>query len=1234
MTELKRLSVREAALSGASALVLGMAAPMAFAPAYAQATQDDAQSISTDTDTESVDEAYDDDYTDEIVVTGVRSALESAQDIKRNADTVVDSITATDIGAFPDKSVAEALQRVAGITVNRFAASSDTAHFSAEPSGVIVRGLQQVRSEFNGRDTFSANSSRGLSWNDVSPELMSGVDTYKNQTAELIEGGIAGSINLRTRVPFDQEGQLIAVSANANYNSLAEETTPEFSALYSNRWETGAGEFGFMVNGAYSEVQTKSEGTQLYRMTRYCNQPYNTPDGRDASYSAPGFAVFTDPRYDEFEQISCTNDGVTTDEDGIFFVPSRVLFRDNTYFRERTGIAAAAQWESLDGDILATLQYNRSQYDQRWEEYVISTSPADFSFGQSLFYTVPYTNADNNGQAPQAAVGSGPLVFNDQGLFQSGLLTADTGWWGNPTDPGADQPSGFLVNGDGEALVNACYGWNGCSPRQRGLDSETVTRSNNNKNLTEDIGLNVKYEATDRLRFNFDAQYVQSTVENYDIEGSLQFFANADLDISGEYPRLTLLPGTNINYGDGETVLGSDGLPDENLNAEYQSNVYGSEVFEDPNNYFIRSIMDHVEDSEGTEVALRGDAEYDFADSGFLRSLKVGARYANRDQTVRNSAYNWQNVANAWSQNASIASPLAGPSGSFAGWPEYGVRTELFGLDLGDDPINPGVFVFFDMDLLQDQQGFANAYGSQAVGFDEPSAQGWWPICSNAGDRNEEVAGTCFTPGEIADVQEETLAAYAQLNFGGDQAEIFGIPFSGNVGVRFVRTMNTSTGGINVPDLSDGARTIYVPRFEDDGVTPVIDPVTGNQEVETIDANGDTQDDRVPLGASYADFQDQACATRNSQENQETGVRTAPAVPLTLACYIDEATYNFISGGSILSTAENDFDRWLPSFNIRFDLTDETLLRFAASRAMSRPDIGNLRNYLGFGASLPQGDDLSFYATDGAGNVTGVNPFYSGSAQNPFLLPVMANQFDLSLEHYFSEVGSLTFAVFYKEFEDYIQVGQYFRDITVNGVTNTVQVRGPLNGEGASIQGFEVAYQQFFDFLPAPFDGFGVQANYTYVDNQGIENGGVTNGGASGDGTTSGQFGDGEDYPRSIAVDRLEGLSDHAYNLVAMYEKGPLALRAAYNWRSEYLVTAIDCCVASPIWTEDQGFLDASVRYRVNDNIELSLQGQNLLNTKTITQQQVQNSEDGGFRLPGSKFQNDTRLTFGLRMKY
>src|SRR3569623_1185345 len=125
-------------------------------------------------DTTGAKDADPDDNTTVVVVSS-RKALKTAQQIKKSADTVVDSITATDIGAFPDKSVAEALQRVPGVTVMRSVAGGDVMHFPAEPSGVIIRGLQQVKSEFNGRDIFSAGSASGLSWEDISPVLLVGV---------------------------------------------------------------------------------------------------------------------------------------------------------------------------------------------------------------------------------------------------------------------------------------------------------------------------------------------------------------------------------------------------------------------------------------------------------------------------------------------------------------------------------------------------------------------------------------------------------------------------------------------------------------------------------------------------------------------------------------------------------------------------------------------------------------------------------------------------------------------------------------------------------------------------------------------------------------------------------------------------------------------------------------------------------------------------------------------------
>ena len=333
-----------------------------------------------------------------IIVTGTRRALKTAQQIKRDADTVVDSITATDIGAFPDKSVAEALQRVPGVTVNRFSASDDTSHFSADPSVVLVRGLSQVRSEYNGRDTFSANSSRGLSWGDIAPELMAGVDVYKNQTAEMIEGGLAGSINLRTRVPFDQKGQTIEINAIGNYGDLRKKVTPEISGLYSNRWNTGVGEIGILLDAAYSKVKTESQGITYGRT-----------------------AVFQDVY-----------------GPGLQFIPSSVGERISDYDRLRVGFAGALQWRSPSGRVSATAQYNRSKYHETWREHgVISYLTDEFAFPADFVFTLGGPNAS---RIPQPAPGTAPFTFNSNGNFVSGTLVnqqTDFSWWG-----GADVPNG------------------------------------------------------------------------------------------------------------------------------------------------------------------------------------------------------------------------------------------------------------------------------------------------------------------------------------------------------------------------------------------------------------------------------------------------------------------------------------------------------------------------------------------------------------------------------------------------------------------------------------------------------------------------------------------------------------------------------------------------------------------------------------------------------------------------
>src|SRR5690606_34988374 len=232
--------------------ILAMCVMALSAPALAQST-----------------DAADEGSIEEIVVSGVRSSLQNAQDIKRNADTFVDSISSADIGSLPDRSVLEAMQRLPGVSIERFQAPEDPDHFGVEGSGAVIRGMSATRSEFNGRDSFTANSGRGLNFQDVPPELMAGVDLYKNQSADMIEGGIGGTVSLRTRKPFDSQGRVIAISGDVSYGDMAEEETPTISALYSDRWDTDLGEFGLVLALAHSELRGTSHGIHSHT---YCRQ--------------------------------------------------------------------------------------------------------------------------------------------------------------------------------------------------------------------------------------------------------------------------------------------------------------------------------------------------------------------------------------------------------------------------------------------------------------------------------------------------------------------------------------------------------------------------------------------------------------------------------------------------------------------------------------------------------------------------------------------------------------------------------------------------------------------------------------------------------------------------------------------------------------------------------------------------------------------------------------------------
>jgi TonB-dependent receptor len=337
----------------------------------------------------------------EIVVTGLRQSIQTSQEIKQNAEVIVDSISAVDISALPDRSVTEALQRISGVAIDHLFAPSDTNRFSAEGSGVTVRGLTQVRSELNGRDVFSARNTRGLSFEDVPAELMSGVDVFKNPSADMVEGGIAGTVNLRTRKPLDHDGFTGGVTGSANFGDFSEQTKPQASLLLSNTWDTDHGTFGALIDIAFSQLATRTDSIQFGRPFRR----------NAADVGATG--------------VPCEN--MTTGESmNCVFVPAGARWSALDFDRERKGFDVALQWKPND-KVNLWLNVLQSDYKMNWIEHSAWLEDSAYSI-------VPAAGTSFN--------------FDDNGVFQSGELTSN-GWIPNWTDylgqlqtSGARMPTG------------------------------------------------------------------------------------------------------------------------------------------------------------------------------------------------------------------------------------------------------------------------------------------------------------------------------------------------------------------------------------------------------------------------------------------------------------------------------------------------------------------------------------------------------------------------------------------------------------------------------------------------------------------------------------------------------------------------------------------------------------------------------------------------------------------------
>jgi len=446
---------------------------------------------------------------------------------------------------------------------------------------------------------------------------------------------------------------------------------------------------------------------------------------------------------------------------------------------------------------------------------------------------------------------------------------------------------------------------------------------------------------------------------------------------------------------------------------------------------------------------------------GWLDSIKVGTRAAERkvDEDARTITGTSAQLSSLW--NGAKQPPAA---------------------DLFMVPIHPSTGTFLDAKgntssvfpqvwVDNDVQAFINAFGAQRI---------------------ESLSTITNDPSGETHVKERTYALYFRANLGKPDSKL-----SGNVGVRVVRTQQTSVGVI--PDLNN--------------IT--FQPSAGS-------------------------------ATR-------------------------------VPSAGLLTVNRNYLDV-LPSLNLKYNLTDDFLVRLAASRTMSRPTLSQI-----------------------SPTVTASGSTQSLTSKNPYLDPFRSNNIDLAGEWYFSAGGLLAATLFYKDIVSQIIPLQTLVPVTVT-VINPDGSRTPnnqmwtqsslVNGPGTSVNGVELSYQQNLTFLPWPLDGLGVLANYTYMQSHG---GGIP----------------------------LTGASKNNYTATLYYEKGRFGGRVAYTYRGKYYVstegTTKDDVIQQPF-----GTLDANLTFNVTDHLSVILEGTNLL-------QDTDRNRFEPIDLPANYQDDGRRIMIGVR---
>lgn len=735
------------------------------------------------------------DEVEEVYVVGIRKSLEDSITAKRNAEQILDAISAEDIGELPDLNVAEAIQRITGVQINR--------NDAGDGSNFQVRGLSQNRVEINGRSLVSDDANeRTNAFDSISSALFKGIEVIKSPTADTTEGALGATIRLKTFKPLEFKKDFTLSASGQFIKHSNDDEGGLVNGLVSKRWSTSTlGEVGMLVNFSYDERDATTEAWQTNwqapakRNNYFCSPGVGGPNGTtnctigDSNTVATGTIIRANGTVDQnvvypYAQVRDPAEERERDPilDYMVYHPSAIVYERKPFQNEKIGLDVSFQIAPTDS-MEFYLQLNRNDFDQIRPQTKIVIPSGGGGNGtrmQDDFIIQEFTR---------------PATGNEYRFVPGAGTAVENGVTG-----GYQLATGDITRG---VMLRQIY------------DEEGARFANNNQNkeqVQEVIALGFDYQATGwnisadinvsstesdtdaiNLNMNFLTPPVRSTV--FDFTNT-----SFDLPVTGMFD-----PASPYNFSTGTCDL-----------AAGATAPCGIDYF-DINDFQFGGFNGPIINQDIDETEIKVDVDWDFDKFG-ITTLEFGTRF----------------TEGSFERTSANVKRLNQPSGNM-------------NIIHNIDPVFAGLRQFAAMEALE--PGFiSNGLAPTPVFLEDHTAspvqprQWLTPIFGAQYDMwfNRLAGGAAFyrkNRGGDFIIDETSSALYAKMNF---ESELFGFPFTGNAGIRAVQYEYEGDGFKQAdPTLGEGDPTIEQEVVALDGVTHTITdtnyvPIASEREISKV----------------------------------------------------------------------------------------------------------------------------------------------------------------------------------------------------------------------------------------------------------------------------------------------------------------------------------------------------------------------------------------------------------------